>query len=248
MVSLSYRIVKVSVIKSSSKGINFERVLTRDSVTVAVDAVVYFRIFEPVFATLNVVNANLATKLLAQTTLRNLLGTLTLSEILSQREHISTQMQLQLDEATGLWGINVERVEMHQVTPRWTSNAHLLLGKSKNLSVVVSDSKLGLKIVWRVKKRVLYDLFCRDFRFREDCAKSPAPCGARGRIGSTVAAAGRKRRPRQVVAYGLPLVQDKVTSLSPPGFCLLSPLPFLLYCPVYFCCPLFLALPMWSLG
>ncbi|GFN87212.1 hypothetical protein PoB_001371800 [Plakobranchus ocellatus] len=76
------------------------------------------------------------------------------------------------------------------------------------------------------------------------------PCGARGRIGSTVAAAGRKRQPRQVVAYGLPLVQNKVTSLSPPSFFLLSPLPFLRYRPVYlsFCYPLLLSLPMWSLG
>ncbi|GFN97164.1 hypothetical protein PoB_002367000 [Plakobranchus ocellatus] len=74
--------------------------------------------------------------------------------------------------------------------------------------------------------------------------------GAQGIIGSTVIAAGRKRRPRQVVAYGLPLVQDKVASLFPPGFCLLFPLPFLRYRPVYFsfCCPLFLSLPMWSLG
>ncbi|GFO13757.1 hypothetical protein PoB_004026200 [Plakobranchus ocellatus] len=79
---------------------------------------------------------------------------------------------------------------------------------------------------------------------------SATACGARGRIGSTVVAAGLKRRPRQVVAYGLPLVQDTVTSLSPPGFCLLSPLPFLRYRPVYFsfCCPLLLSLPMWSLG
>ncbi|GFO34916.1 hypothetical protein PoB_006142100 [Plakobranchus ocellatus] len=70
------------------------------------------------------------------------------------------------------------------------------------------------------------------------------------RMCATMAAAGRKRRPWQIVAYGLPLVQDKVTSLSPPGFCLLSPVPFLPYRPVYFsfCCPLILSLPMWSLG
>ncbi|KAK3769617.1 hypothetical protein RRG08_060731 [Elysia crispata] len=92
-----------------------QEVLTRDSVTVAVDAVVYFRVYEPISCVVNIVDASHATKLLAQTTLRNLLGTLTLSDILSDRENISTQMQTQLDEATDYWGIKVERVEIKDV-------------------------------------------------------------------------------------------------------------------------------------
>lgn len=92
-----------------------QEILTKDSVTVAVDAVVYYRVFEPMASVLNVVNANTATRLLAQTTLRNLLGTLSLSEILAQREHISSQMQSYLDEATDVWGIKVERVEIKDV-------------------------------------------------------------------------------------------------------------------------------------
>jgi len=63
-------------------------------VTVAVDAVVYYRVFDPVMSVVNVTNYDYATRLLAQTTLRNVLGTKILSEILSDRENISQFMQV----------------------------------------------------------------------------------------------------------------------------------------------------------
>lgn len=68
--------------------------LTKDSVTVAVDAVVYYRIVDPITSITNVINVNRASQLLSQTTLRNILGTRTLSEILSERENISYSMQV----------------------------------------------------------------------------------------------------------------------------------------------------------
>ena len=80
--------------------------------TIAVDAVVYYRISNPVISVLNVEDASASTKLLAQTTLRNFLGTKTLSEILTEREAISTLMQNFLDEGTDPWGVKVERTEM----------------------------------------------------------------------------------------------------------------------------------------
>lgn len=69
--------------------------LTKDSVTVNVDGVVYFRVFDPICSVANVSNAYQATQLLAQTTLRNVLGTKNLSELLSDREGISNSMQVQ---------------------------------------------------------------------------------------------------------------------------------------------------------
>ncbi|KAH7693035.1 Protein STO-6, partial [Aphelenchoides avenae] len=63
----------------------------------------------------NIEDCTGSTKLLAQTTLRNVLGTKTLSEMLSDREHISHQMQTVLDEATEDWGVHVERVEVKDV-------------------------------------------------------------------------------------------------------------------------------------
>ena len=86
--------------------------LTKDSVTVSVDAVVYYRVSNATVSVANVENAHHSTRLLAQTTLRNILGTKNLHEILSDRESISSAMQNALDEATEPWGIKVERVEM----------------------------------------------------------------------------------------------------------------------------------------
>lgn len=78
-----------------------QEVLTKDSVTVAVDAVVYYRVFNPVISIANVENAQESTRLLAQTSLRNVLGTNSLAEILSNREAVSLCMREILDEATG---------------------------------------------------------------------------------------------------------------------------------------------------
>jgi erythrocyte band 7 integral membrane protein len=64
----------------------------------------------------NVKNTQYATQLLAQTTLRNILGTKSLQELLSDREAITHNMQTQLDEGTGPWGVKVERVEMYVVS------------------------------------------------------------------------------------------------------------------------------------
>ncbi|XP_031569721.1 mechanosensory protein 2-like isoform X2 [Actinia tenebrosa] len=92
-----------------------QEILTKDSVTVAVDAVVYFKIYNATISITKVEDANRSTRLLAQTTLRNVLGTKSLSEILSERDNISHVMQTSLDEATDPWGVKVERVEVKDV-------------------------------------------------------------------------------------------------------------------------------------
>ncbi len=71
--------------------------------------------FNPVISIANVENAQESTRLLAQTSLRNVLGTISLSEILSNRESVSSCMREILDEATDSWGIHVERVEIKDV-------------------------------------------------------------------------------------------------------------------------------------
>uniref|UniRef100_A0A914Z8R4 Band 7 domain-containing protein n=1 Tax=Panagrolaimus superbus TaxID=310955 RepID=A0A914Z8R4_9BILA len=92
-----------------------QEILTRDSVTVSVDAVVYYRVCNATISVANVENAHHSTRLLAQTTLRNMLGTRNLSDILSDRDNIASAMQTLLDEATESWGIKVERVEIKDV-------------------------------------------------------------------------------------------------------------------------------------
>jgi erythrocyte band 7 integral membrane protein len=82
-----------------------QEILTKDSVTVTVDAVLYFRVVKPIAAVLKVENAQYSTRLLAATALRNILGTKTLQGILQDREHISSQLHEILAEATTEWFI-----------------------------------------------------------------------------------------------------------------------------------------------
>merc|ERR1711872_27871 len=89
-----------------------QEILTRDSVTVTVDAVVYYQVSNPLAAICNNDDFNRSTRLLAATTLRNVLGTRNLSEILSERESIGQSMHNSLEEATNPWGIHVDRVEI----------------------------------------------------------------------------------------------------------------------------------------
>nr|XP_054750240.1 stomatin-like [Lytechinus pictus] len=92
-----------------------QEILTRDSLTISVDAVVFYRVKNATISIANVENADKSTRLLAQTTLRNVLGTKNLAEILAEREGISHYMQSTLDNDTDPWGILVERVEIKDV-------------------------------------------------------------------------------------------------------------------------------------
>jgi len=92
-----------------------QEILTKDSVTVAVDAVVYYNIRNPMAAVCNVSDYTKSTKLLASTTLRNILGTKTLAELLSEREGIAGGLKTMIDAATDPWGIDIERVEVKDV-------------------------------------------------------------------------------------------------------------------------------------
>lgn len=93
-----------------------QEILSKDSVTVTVDAVVYYRISDPLKAVIEVENYSSSTRLLAATTLRNVLGTCSLSELLTKREDIAHAMQQTLDHATDPWGVKVERVEIKDVS------------------------------------------------------------------------------------------------------------------------------------
>ncbi len=81
--------------------------MTKDSVTITVDAVCYYRIFNPTFSVVNVENARYSTKSLAATTLRNILGTKSLHDILREKEQISHAMQESLDSATDSWSVKI---------------------------------------------------------------------------------------------------------------------------------------------
>merc|ERR1712110_354073 len=92
-----------------------QEILTKDSVTVFVNAIMYYKVANATHAVSNVDDYSGSARLLAATTLRNVLGTMTLGDILCNREAIAKEMKTVLDEGTEPWGVKVERVEVKDV-------------------------------------------------------------------------------------------------------------------------------------
>jgi regulator of protease activity HflC (stomatin/prohibitin superfamily) len=108
------RIVRVSL-RTVVLDVPPQDVITRDNVSVKVNAVVYFRVMDPNRAIVEVENFHYATSQLAQTTLRSVLGQADLDDLLSQRERLNQQLQHILDQRTDPWGIKVSSVEVKHV-------------------------------------------------------------------------------------------------------------------------------------
>src|SRR6478609_8609749 len=107
MVRMDLRVVTINVER--------QEVMTRDNVPVTVDAVVYFRVVDPIAAGVKVENFWKATSLIAQTTLRSVLGQAPLDDLLSQRDSINQKLQEIIDRQTEPWGIKVTAVEVKDV-------------------------------------------------------------------------------------------------------------------------------------
>jgi regulator of protease activity HflC (stomatin/prohibitin superfamily) len=94
-----------------------QKLITKDNVTVEVDAVVYYKVVDPVKSQFEVQDFGYACTTLAQTNLRNLIGDRTLDETLVARDAINTNLRHVLDEATNNWGVKVTRVEVQKIDP-----------------------------------------------------------------------------------------------------------------------------------
>src|SRR6478752_499815 len=108
------RLVRVSL-RIDTLEVPGQDVITRDNVTVKVNAVIYFRVIDPRLAVIEVSNFLYATSQLAQTTLRSVLGEVELDQLLSQRETLNVRLQSILDQHTASWGVKVTMVEVKQV-------------------------------------------------------------------------------------------------------------------------------------
>jgi regulator of protease activity HflC (stomatin/prohibitin superfamily) len=108
------RIVRISL-RIDAMEVPPQDIVTRDNVTVKVNAVIYFRVIDPKLAVIEVTNFQYATSQLAQTTLRSVLGEVELDELLSQREKLNVRLQSTLDQHTSPWGVKVTMVEVKQV-------------------------------------------------------------------------------------------------------------------------------------
>ncbi|MGA4642998.1 SPFH domain-containing protein [Limisphaera sp. 4302-co] len=107
MVKMDLRVVTIDVAR--------QEIMTRDNVPVTVDAVLYFRVVDPVAAVVKVENFWKATALLGQTTLRSVLGQAELDELLAHREKINQKLQEIIDRQTDPWGVKVTAVEVKDV-------------------------------------------------------------------------------------------------------------------------------------
>lgn len=94
-----------------------QQVITKDNVGVTVDAVIYYKVVDPVKAEFEIFDFNLAATTLAQTNLRNLIGDKQLDETLTARDLINTSLREVLDEATNPWGVKVTKVELQKIDP-----------------------------------------------------------------------------------------------------------------------------------
>jgi regulator of protease activity HflC (stomatin/prohibitin superfamily) len=108
------RIVRISL-RTVVHDVPPQDIITRDNVSVKVNAVVYFRVIDPRRAVVEVENYNYATSQLAQTTLRSVLGQAELDDLLAQRDRLNAQLQQILDHQTDPWGIKVSAVEVKHV-------------------------------------------------------------------------------------------------------------------------------------
>ncbi|MEE1315309.1 MAG: SPFH domain-containing protein, partial [Faecalimonas sp.] len=118
--------IKIPVLERISKKVSMKEqvadfppqpVITKDNVTMQIDTVVYYNIFDPKLFTYGVENPILALANITATTLRNIIGEMELDETLTSRDTINEKMQLILDKATDSWGIKVNRVELKNIVP-----------------------------------------------------------------------------------------------------------------------------------
>lgn len=94
-----------------------QNVITKDNVSISINAIIYFQIIDPKSATYEIQNLSDAIEKLTQTTLRNLVGQLDLQETLVSRDKINQELRAILDDATNKWGVKVNRVELQDITP-----------------------------------------------------------------------------------------------------------------------------------
>ena len=109
------RVVKVDI-RTKTVDVPEQEAITKDNVSIRINAVLYYKIFDASKAVISVENYNYAVSQLAQTTMRNVVGSVTLDELLSERDKLSSQICKIVDEATDPWGIKVENVELKDIS------------------------------------------------------------------------------------------------------------------------------------
>ena len=128
-----------------------QNVITKDNVTLEIDALLYFQITDPFKAVYEVENLSVAIEKLTQTTLRNVIGELELDQTLSSRDTINSKLRTILDEATDKWGVKVNRVELKDISPpkeiREAMEKQMRAEREKRQSILLAEGEKASKIL-----------------------------------------------------------------------------------------------------
>lgn len=128
-----------------------QNVITKDNVTLEIDALLYFQITDAFKSVYEIENLAMAIEKLTQTTLRNIIGDLELDQTLSSRDTINTKLRVILDEATDKWGVKVNRVELKDITPpkeiREAMEKQMRAEREKRQNILIAEGDKQSKIL-----------------------------------------------------------------------------------------------------
>ena len=128
-----------------------QNVITKDNVTLEIDALLYFQITDPFKAIYEIENLSVAIEKLTQTTLRNIIGALELDQTLTSRDTINAHLRQVLDEATDKWGVKVNRVELKDISPpqeiKEAMEKQMRAEREKRQTILVAEGDKQAKIL-----------------------------------------------------------------------------------------------------
>jgi regulator of protease activity HflC (stomatin/prohibitin superfamily) len=128
-----------------------QNVITKDNVTLEIDALLYFQITDPFKSVYEIENLSIAIEKLTQTTLRNIIGELELDQTLTSRDTINSRLRQVLDEATDKWGVKVNRVELKDITPpkeiKDAMEKQMRAEREKRQTILVAEGEKQAKIL-----------------------------------------------------------------------------------------------------
>ncbi|AEA47535.1 slipin family protein [Archaeoglobus veneficus] len=146
-------------LRTATYDVPSQEVVTRDNVTVRVNAVVYYRVVDPEKAVTEVLDYRFATAQIAQTTLRSVIGQAELDEVLSERDKLNVKLQQIIDEATNPWGIKVTAVEIKDVElPKEMQRAMAMQAEAereRRAKIIRADAELQAAIKLREAADIL---------------------------------------------------------------------------------------------
>src|SRR3990167_8799248 len=185
-----------------------QNVITKDNVTMEINALLYYQITDPKAAVYEVANLPEAIEKLTQTTLRNVIGSLDLDESLVSRDQINEKLRLILDEATDKWGVKINRVELQEVNPpadiRHAMEKQMRAERDKRAAILEAEGEKRAAILTAEGKR------------ESDILKAEGE--ARSRVLSAESEAEARLKCSEAEARAIKMIQDALPKGDPQAY------------------------------